>query len=90
MIFCDELPLSEEESDDEESELELEEELSEAGDSFTTTANSTSVIGAPKSIDPVENASIYLALISSSLANVAAEEPDDELPELASSSITIS
>lgn len=69
MIFSE--PESLEESSDDESELEfeLDEVLSaSAGGSLTTTVNSTSEIGAPRSIPPVEKASTCFALIASSYA----------------------
>jgi hypothetical protein len=71
MIFSE--PESLEESSDESDESELEFELDEvlsaaAGGSLTTTVNSTSEIGAPRSIPPVENYSTCFALIASSYA----------------------
>jgi len=55
------------------------------GGGFLTTFSATSVIGAPKSIEPVENASIYFAFSAAILSAVEVEELV-ELSEVSSSS----
>lgn len=95
MILCD----SDSPSDEEESSVEEESSLpaASAAGSALTTVSTTSEIGAPKSIAPVENYSIYLALIAASFSAadcVGVEEAAASLEESAevssSSSTTIS